>query len=75
MSEIEITTSVKIGNLKIETSGKLFKVIGLDGVGLPLMSLNELIDLSKAIDAMSLEMAKISLKELGGHIGDKDWAK
>jgi len=74
MSEIKITTSVKIGNLKIETSGKLFKVIGLDGVGLPLMSLNELIDLGKAIEAMSLEMAKISLKELGGS-SDKDWAK
>lgn len=66
MSEIEITTSVKIGNLKIETSGKLFKVIGLDGVGLPLMSLNELIDLGKAIEAMRLEMGKIDLsKDMG----------
>lgn len=66
MSEIEITTSVKIGNLKIETSGKLFKVIGLDGVGLPEMTLNELIDMGEAIKTMVKEMAKIDLsKDMG----------
>lgn len=68
---IEITTSCK--DVKVINRGKLFNV-EFGKIGLPTMTLLELGNLRDAIEAMQLEMAKISLKELGGS-SDKDWTK
>jgi hypothetical protein len=61
MSDIKIETVITAGNLTIKTSGKLFKVVGLDGVGLPEMTLNELVDLKDCLVAMIKEVAKIDI--------------
>lgn len=61
MSDIIIQTIVTVGGTSITTNNKMFDLKCDNWNILGQFTLNELLDMKKAIDAMSKEMAKIDL--------------
>lgn len=65
MSDIKIETIVTVGGTSIITNNKIFDLKRDNWNILGQFTLNELIDMGKAIDAMAKEMAKIDLSDSG----------
>jgi hypothetical protein len=65
MSDIIITTTVTVGGTTLTTNNKMFDLKRDNWNILGQFTLNELLDMGKAIDAMAKEMAKIDLTKGG----------
>ena len=61
MSDVIITTTVTVGGTSITTNNKMFDLKRDNWNILGQFTLNELLDMKKAIETMSKEMAKIDL--------------
>ena len=74
MSDIIITTTVTVGGTTLTTNNKMFDLKRDNWNILGQLTLNELLDMGKAIDAMAKEMAKIDISDYGIRSGE-DWGK
>lgn len=75
MSDIIIKTTVSVGGTSLITKNRMFTLKRNDCCELGDFTLNELIDMGKAIDAMVKEMGKVDLTDSRNLFDDKSWGK